>query len=82
MDKQRMSKSSHMGKERVYLERIHVLTVTKNSLYEELLGIIDRLANKDSEYRAKRKAFDVIEKKISDLEKKVDYHIGKQMKGK
>ena len=76
-----MSKSAHMGKERIYLERIHALTITKNRLYEELLGIIDRLANKNSEYREKRKAFDSLEKQISDLEKKVDHHVRSQMRG-
>lgn len=75
-----MSKSSHMGKERITLERVHALTITKNRLYDELLVIIDRLANKDPEYRAKRKAFDVLEKQMDELLKKVDYHIRAQMR--
>ena len=75
------SKSNHIGWERVYLERIHAITIRKNRLYEELLGIIDRLANKDSEYKKKRKEFDVLEKHISDLEEKVEQQIQKQMRG-
>ncbi len=75
-----MSSSSHMGKERVNLERIRVLEIKKNKLYDELIGIIGVLANKNSEYRAKREQFDLLEKEISKLENKVEHHIQMQLR--
>ncbi len=75
-----MSSSSHMGKERVNLERIRVLEIKKNKLYDELIGIIGVLANKNSEYREKREQFDLLEKEISKLENKVEHHIQMQLR--
>ena len=82
MKMKKLNKSNHVGWERVYLEQISVLDVQKKEVENELLAILDRLTNSSVAYKQRKQRIVYIEDKIGVLERKVDYHIGKQMKGK
>jgi len=66
--------SNHMGWERVYLEQLHVLNRARDRTQQELRGILDRITSGNLEFQEKKREFDVLLKRIAEVEAHVEYH--------